>query len=417
MAILVVFEAIRRRWKAKLVGLLTVAFGVAILGALFHLVTQGEDRLALDLRGYGPNLVVRSSDDRPLTTRDVRAIKTIFWRNNVTGLAPELSLTVESDGVRFPLVGAWLDRAMPLDDAPLWRAGLVNLHPSWRQPGVIEGTLPREDGPPLEDVRADGMLAGARLASSRGWRIGDAVEITRGERSERLVVSGILRTGDAWEDRAVATIEPVRRLLGQEDATAQILVSALAKPDDELSRRGMESLSNADRERMVCSPYLATIAHEIEQAIPGSAAEPIRRVSEAESEYRSRLQALLGLLAASAAVLTCLGVYGSVRSALAQRRTEMGLLQALGARKSTIAALFLGEGLAIGLVGGLTGSAMGFGLASTLSRIVFDEPLAFTFATTPLLVACGLLLSAIGSGLAIRGALRSDTVSLLRSAT
>ena len=36
------------------------------------------------------------------------------------------------------------------------------------------------------------------------------------------------------------------------------------------------------------------------------------------------------LLGASASVLTCLGVYGSVRSALAQRRTEMGLLRALG---------------------------------------------------------------------------------------
>jgi putative ABC transport system permease protein len=411
MGVLVVIEALRRRWRSKLVGLLTVAFGVAVLGALLHLATQGEDRLALDLRGYGPNLVVRPAADRHLTTRDVHAIKTIFWRNNVTGLAPELSLTVECGGFRFPLVGAWLDRAMRLDDAPDWHAGLVALHPSWNEPGVIEGTLPGE---------ADGvaeMLVGARLAASRGWGIGDVVDVARGERSAQLVVSGILRTGDAWEDQALTAIEPVQRLLGREDAIGQILVSALAKPDDELSRRGMESLSNADKERMICSPYLGTIAHEIEQAIPGSGVEPIRRVSEAESEYRSRLQALLGLLAASAAALTCLGVYGSVRSALAQRRTEMGLLQALGARTSTIAALFLGEGLAMGLVGGLSGSLLGFGLASILSRVVFGEPLVLTFGTTALLVTCGLLLSAIGSGLAIRGALRSDTVSLLRSAT
>ena len=411
MGVLVVLEALRRRWKAKLVGLLTVAFGIAVLGALLQLVTQGEDRLALDLRGYGPNLVVRAGGEKLMTTRDVRAVKTIFWRNNVTALAPELSATVESHGARFELVGAWIDRAMPLDDAPDWRAGLVPLHPSWRQPGVLEGTMPRDE------ENSGEMLAGARLAASRGWRIGDIVEVTRGDRGERLVISGILHTGDSWEGKALATLEPVQRLLGRGDAIAGILVSALAKPDDDLSRRGIESLSNADMERMVCSPYLGTIAHEIEQAIPGSDAEPIRRVSEAESEYRSRLQALLGLLAASAAVLTCLGVYGSVRSALAQRRTEMGLLQALGARKTTIAALLLGEGLAMGFVGALLGSGIGFALADSLSRVVFGEPLAFTLVTLPALVASGLLLSAIGSGLAIHGALRSDTVSLLRSAT
>jgi putative ABC transport system permease protein len=406
MALRILFEGLRRRWRMKMAAFATVAFGVAVLGTLLHLVTQGRDRLAVDLRGYGPNLVITARDGRLIDASLVPAVKTIFWRNNITALAPERSVTAETAATRYEVVGTWLSRDVPLPESGAWRTGLLALHPAWSEPGVIEGRAPGDD--------AAEALVGARLAQRLGIARGADVEARRAEQGIRVRVVGILRAGDAWDDRMIVPLAMAEELGGS--GVERISVGALAKPDDELSRRDVASLSPADAEITACSPYLSTIARQIEKAIPGVSVEPVRRIAEAESAYRGRLEAVLALLAVAAAVVTTLGVHGSVRSALVARRAEVGLMRALGARTATIAALFLGEGVLIGAAGAAAGALLGYLLASVLSRTVLDASMHFEAATFPALVIAGALLSLLGGSVAVAQALRADTISLLRAA-
>jgi len=406
MGLRILLEGLRRRWRMKLAGFLTVTFGVAVLGTLLHLVTQGRDRLAVDLRGYGPNLVIRDDQGGLLDASRVPAVKTIFWRNNITGLSPERSVTAETAAARYEIVGSWISRDMPLPESGTWRTGLLALHPAWSAPGVIDGRAPRDD--------ADEAMVGARLAQRLGIGLGVEVEARRGDARVGVRVAGILRAGDAWDDRMIAPLPVVERLAGP--GVERVSVGALAKADDELSRRDAASLSPADAELMTCSPYLSTIAREIEQALPGTSVAPVRRIAEAESEYRGRLEAVLALLAVAAAIVTALGVHASTRSALAARSAELGIMRALGARTGTIAALFLGEGVLMGAAGAATGALLGFVLASALSRAVFDAPMHFEVATFPVLVMVGALLSLVGCAIAVAQALRADAISLLRAA-
>src|SRR5688500_5600308 len=100
----VIFESLRRRWRGKLIGLLAVACGIAILAALLALATDGGDKLASDVRGYGANLLVRPEEQgATIDLGSLQALKTIFWRNNIGAFAPDLTATVESDGGRLVL--------------------------------------------------------------------------------------------------------------------------------------------------------------------------------------------------------------------------------------------------------------------------------------------------------------------------
>jgi ABC-type antimicrobial peptide transport system permease subunit len=80
-----------------------------------------------------------------------------------------------------------------------------------------------------------------------------------------------------------------------------------------------------------------------------------------------------------------------------ERRNEIGLLRALGKGSSSIAALFLGRAVLLGLVGGVCGCLLGFLLAGALATSLFDVALenfmlylvlsACTIAGTPLVAA------------------------------
>ena len=116
--------------------------------------------------------------------------------------------------------------------------------------------------------------------------------------------------------------------------------------------------------------------------------EPIYNVRsmrdvEAASLSPQRLQiALIGLFAALALVLACMGIYGVMAYSVRQRTNEIGVRMALGAQTGNVLSLVLGEGLRLAILGAAIGLAGSFFAARLLSRMLFgvapSDPLTFT---------------------------------------
>ncbi|MGB7023499.1 MAG: ABC transporter permease [Candidatus Acidiferrales bacterium] len=122
---------------------------------------------------------------------------------------------------------------------------------------------------------------------------------------------------------------------------------------------------------------------------------------------------LLGVFALLALVLSCIGIYGVISYLVGQRTHEIGIRIALGAQRSDVLRLILGQGAKMALIGVAIGVAVGLALTRLISKMLFGisahDPLTFGG------VAILLTLVAIAACyLPARRAMRTDPIVALR---
>ncbi|MGH9956967.1 MAG: FtsX-like permease family protein [Pyrinomonadaceae bacterium] len=129
---------------------------------------------------------------------------------------------------------------------------------------------------------------------------------------------------------------------------------------------------------------------------------------------QERFQALmLGLFAALAMVLACVGLYGVISYAVAQRTHEIGVRMALGAQPVDVLRLVIRQGMILTFAGLVVGIAVGFVATRVLSAMLFGvtprDP--STFVGAPVLL---LLVAFFACYIPARRATRIDPLVALR---
>ena len=155
---------------------------------------------------------------------------------------------------------------------------------------------------------------------------------------------------------------------------------------------------------------LATVA-------PGTPMYTVRTLGSYVDETLApeRLTMILAVLFAGAALLlAAVGLYGVISYAVSQRMREMGLRMALGAQRTDVTRLVVGDGIKVALVGaaiGLVGAVLvSRALAAWLFIVSPTDPLTYGAITT-LLVA----VSVLACYMPARRAARTDPMVTLRS--
>ena len=122
---------------------------------------------------------------------------------------------------------------------------------------------------------------------------------------------------------------------------------------------------------------------------------------------------LLGVFAGVALILAATGLYGVIAQAVTQRTNELGVRMALGAQKSDVLKLVVGEGTQLAALGIGIGLVVAFPLMRIISRLLFgvnaSDPV--TFVATALLI---LLVTVVASYLPALRAIKVDPVVALR---
>ena len=123
--------------------------------------------------------------------------------------------------------------------------------------------------------------------------------------------------------------------------------------------------------------------------------------------------AVMGVFAGAALLLAVLGVYGVLSYSVKQRRREIGIRMALGARGADVVRLVVGQGLRLVAVGVTLGVAAALALGRGMAGLLFGVQPADP--ATLAAVACVLGVTAVGASyLPARRASRVDPVAVLR---
>jgi predicted permease len=166
---------------------------------------------------------------------------------------------------------------------------------------------------------------------------------------------------------------------------------------------------------------LATLLPSLEAAI--KRASPNIRVGRSSSAEAALVEsrathrftlALVGGFAAVALLLAALGLHAVVAFSVGQRTREIGVRVALGAQKSDIMRLVVGQGTGLALVGVVIGAAGGIAAAQTMRALLYGTRAADPATLAAVSLVLGVV-AVVASYVPARRAMRVDPVEALRS--
>jgi putative ABC transport system permease protein len=432
MFLRLVTDSIRRRPRHKLLTGAALALGMAVATAALSVSLDVGDRLSHEFRSLGANLLVTPQADtlpleiggvdyRPvnagayLPESDLPKIKTVFWHNNIIALAPVLDVPVRAwtkssrtpippaDRFSANLIGTWLAHPVRLADGATFSTGIEKTNPWWRL----------DQGQWFADGSAE-CVVGKKFAERAHIKPGDTLNLEVQKQDIAVKVTGTLTTGGPEDDAIIAPISISQQLGGKPNQYRQLYVSALTKPEDDFARRNPATMTPEQTERWICSPYVSSIAYSIKEVLPGTEVRVIRRVAEGEGRILSRVRTLLWLVTLAALLAAALAVGASSAASVIERRTEIGLMKALGAGRGMVGFLLAAEQLLLAVVGGAVGYALGIFLARLVGEKIFGVAPQPSLLVLVVIVGLATTVTLLGSALPLRRAARYEPAPILR---
>jgi len=356
-------------------------------------ITPKADSLPLEIGGV---------DYRPvnvgayLPEADLPKLKTIFWHNNIMGFAPIVEVRGEAlprvlndGGARpgnwvadVPIIGTWADHAVPLPEGGEFRTGVAKTNPWWR----IDGRWFSEG--------AKECVVGVAFAKRNHIHIADSVSLAIGDLTvipAPLTVTGILTSGGPEDASIVVPLSYAQSLARKPGEYRKLYVSALTKPEDAFARKDAKTMTPAEFDRWYCTPYISSIALQIQEELPGTDVRVIRRVAEGEGQILTHVEMLLWLVTLAAMLAAALAV---------------------GA--SSAASLLAAEQLLLAFVGGGIGYALGIILARLLGERIFGAAPEPTLLVFLVVIGLAAVVTLLGSAIPLRRASRIEPAPILR---
>lgn len=350
---------VRRRPLTWSFHALTLALGVAVVSAVLALSQGLDDRFGRDLADI--NLVVGAKGS-PMQL----ILSSIYQVDAPTGNIPLSTAQMLAGNMM-------VRRAVPISLGD--NVGGVRIVGTSPQYGQIYGASIAQGGwwtTPMEAV------LGAEAARRLNLHVGDVFVGDHGlapggeaHKDNPYRVVGVLAPTGAVIDRLVltdtASVWKVHEHETQEHAEALAAGQAIDPNDVDRSPDGREVTAILVTYRSAMGalmlPRLLQAQPNLQTAVP---AIEMARLNEMIGTGADVLQGLgAGLLALSA-----LGFFVALFAAVSQRRRELALLRALGARPSRLFVLVCLEALALGLIGGGAGWAIGRAAAAFAARRV-----------------------------------------------
>ena len=324
------------------------------------------------------------------------------------------NVAAKSFWLQIPVIGTWADHPIKLSDGSLIQTGIEKTNPWWR---VSQGRWFHEDAQEC----VVGKNLGRKLGTHVGGRFVPGLALGSYFRADlsgaeplALEAVGFLDSGGPEDDAIIVPLSIAQQLAGKPGQYRKLYVSALTKPEDDFARRSPATMSPDELERWSCSPYVSSIAYSIKQVLPGSDVRVIRRVAEGEGRILTRVRTLLWLVTFAALLAAALAVGASSAASVIERRTEIGLMKALGAGSGMVGVLLAAEQLLLAVAGGAAGYALGIVLARLVGEKIFGVAPQPSLLVLVVIVGLAAAVTIAGSAIPLRRAARYEPAPILR---
>lgn len=406
----IAFANLKRRKSKAIFLIIGIAIGIGTAVALLSLSGSIKEEIGSQLDRFGANIIVVpqsnslsldygglsvssvSFDVKQLKGEDAQSVLDIPYRNRISNVSPKLLGAVEVDGHEVLLAGVDFESELMLKR--WW-------HIAGRKP---EGEQELLVG--YEVARALSLIESTGRASEQHVSHGGSHQIAEDQFQFKILrdklkvagvehqVAGVLaQTGGPEDGMIFGSLAHVQTLLNKPDQLSLIEVSALCKD---------------------CP--IGDIVSQISERIPHAKVSAIQQSVRARSDTVERLTRFSAVVSAVVLAIGALMIFTTMMGSVVERTKEIGVLRAIGFRRSHIIKGLMIEVAFISLVGGLLGWAAGL-LASWVALPYFAET-RVVFEFQPVLaivaVAAGLVIGTFSSFYPIVRASRLDPSEAVR---
>lgn len=417
-------SAVFRRRSRAVMAVAASLVGAATLSCLAMICIAVPQQMNQEMRAYGANLIVTPLADSENGKSGIDDAMVEHTTEMVSAKGSEKHATYRYENVRV--------NAAPYVMAGVNPAQVRNLNHHW----VVDGSWPS----------AGKVLVGRDVADAMGLKVGGSITIgyrasdnaaSSGQASQPgtdgtdgTAQSGTGGTSDgqtssgstgAQQTQNGHVSSDIMDTSGTEFRVAGIvdtggsedsIIYALAGDVDKLtgSTRGVDvieySSGASDLTALVNSINDMTSMHV--------KAQQVTKITASDTRVITMLQTLFWIVSLVVLVFTLVGVGTTISSIVSQRRNEIGLRKALGASSHAIGVEFYVESAVYGLLGGLLGTATGYGMARWLCATVFERSIGFNWWLAVVSVVFSALVAVVASIPPVHRATRIDPAVVLR---
>jgi putative ABC transport system permease protein len=413
----IAFANLKRRKGKAIFLIIGIAIGIGTAVALLSLSGSIKDEIGSQLDRFGANIVVVpqsnnlsldygglsvssvSYDVQQLTNEDARNLLDIPYRNRISAVSPKLLGAVGMEGHEVLLVGVDFESELTLKRwwhivgrKPEADGDLLFGFEAARALSVVEpvaGASP--EGAQIQPASHEGSHNAGEVRDQHQFNIArKSVKISGREHA----VAGVLSPTGGPEDRMIfGSLSDVQSLLGKPGQLSLIEVSALCKD---------------------CP--IEDIVAQIDERLPHAKVSAIQQSVRARQETIERLTRFSAVVSGLVLVIGSLMIFTTMMGSVVERTKEIGVLRAIGFRKTHIIKELMIEVSVISIAGGVLGWVAGV-LASRAALPYFAETgasLEFHPALAFAAIGAGLLIGIASSFYPIIRASRLDPSEAVR---
>lgn len=405
-------SAVFRRRSRAVMAVVASLVGAATLSCLAMICIAVPQQMNQEMRAYGANLIVTPLADSENGKSGIDDAMVEHTTQMVSAKGSEKHATYRYENVRV--------NAAPYVMAGVNPAQVRNLNHHW----VVDGSWPS----------AGKVLVGRDVADAMGLKVGGSITIgyrasDNAASSGQASQSGTGGTSDGQTSSSSTGAQQTQnghvssdimdtsgtefRVAGIVDTggSEDSIIYALAGDVDKLtgSTRGVDvieySSGASDLTALVNSINDMTSMHV--------KAQQVTKITASDTRVITMLQTLFWIVSLVVLVFTLVGVGTTISSIVSQRRNEIGLRKALGASSHAIGVEFYVESAVYGLLGGLLGTATGYGMARWLCATVFERSIGFNWWLAVVSVVFSALVAVVASIPPVHRATRIDPAVVL----